>query len=88
MNLPEKELLRPEEVADYFSISKKTVFRWCVEERIKYCKPNGVIRIFRNSVLKLVQKTENTHIESIKEVESKITTVHKGRRIISKGISK
>ncbi|HAP66877.1 MAG TPA: hypothetical protein DCQ99_03490 [Nitrospinae bacterium] len=86
MNLPDKEILRPQEVADYFSVSKRTIFRWCIEEKIKYCKPNGVIRIFRNSVLELVQKTENAHIESIKEVESKITASHKGRRIISKGI--
>ena len=83
--LPEKELLRPDEVAKYFSVSERTIQRWCVEERLKYCKPNGILRIFRVSVMELVEKTQNAHIETIKEVEAKIKKVFKPSLAKSRG---
>ena len=83
--LPERELLRPDEVAKYFSVSERTIQRWCVEERLKYCKPNGILRIFRVSVMELVEKTQNAHIETIKEVEAKIKKVFKPSLAKSRG---
>ena len=70
--LPDKDLLRPNEVAEYFSVSKRTIYQWCMEEKFKYCKPNGLLRIFRQSVLDLIEKTKNAHIESIEKVGIKI----------------
>lgn len=50
--LPEKELLRPDEVAEYFSLHVKTIYRWIAEKRIDAVKigPFKVLRIRRNSV--------------------------------------
>jgi len=73
--LPDRDLLRPDEVAIYFSVSERTIQRWCIDEKLEYCKPNGMLRIFRKSVLELVEKTKNAHIEPIEEVEAKIKKV-------------
>lgn len=87
--LPDRKYVRPEQVAEYFDVDVRTVRRWCYEEprKLEYCKPNGVLRIVRDSVILLEKKTKNIPIESEQEVEAKIKAAsHKGRRIISKGI--
>lgn len=52
--LPNKELLRVDEVADYLRISRSTVYLWIqhgiLSDVEKYT--NGVVRIPRESVLK------------------------------------
>lgn len=50
--LPEKELLRPDEVAEYFSLHVKTIYRWIAEKKIEAVKigPFRAIRIRRNAV--------------------------------------
>jgi excisionase family DNA binding protein len=58
IKLPEKELLRPDEVAAYFSVSIRTVYRWVDEGKFKTSKPSyKVLRIFRKSVLNLLEST-------------------------------
>ncbi len=52
-DLPNKELLRVEEVADYFSVTKKTIYLWIDHDHLKAEKIAGsVVRITRESVLK------------------------------------
>lgn len=57
-DLPDKTLLRVDEVARFFSVSPKTIYVWCDIGALKACKPGGSsLRIFRKSVLELVKKT-------------------------------
>ena len=56
--LPNKELLRPGEVADYFSVTKKTIYRWVDEGKIDATKVAGrTLRIPRDSLLKIQDDT-------------------------------
>ncbi len=55
--LPQKSLLRPDEVARFFSVSLKTIYRWHEMGLIEGTKLKKVLRIYRDSVLRLV--TEN-----------------------------
>lgn len=54
-DLPMKTLLTPDEVAKFFSVSKQTVYNWCADGTVASCKPNGVLRVYRASVMKLMQ---------------------------------
>lgn len=58
MHLPEKELLRPDEVADYLRIHRRSVYRMVDEEILKSQKILNRIRIFRESVVDLVNKCD------------------------------
>jgi excisionase family DNA binding protein len=49
--LPEKELLRPDEVAAYLSLSVKTIYGWIAEGKLPAKKVFGTLRIPRESVL-------------------------------------
>ena len=52
--LPNKELLRPDEVAEYFSVSVKTIYRWIDEGKVPAVKvAQSVIRIERKAALNL-----------------------------------
>jgi excisionase family DNA binding protein len=52
-DLPNKELLRVEEVAEYFSVTKKTIYLWIEHGHLDADKIAGsVIRITRTSVMK------------------------------------
>ena len=50
--LPQKELLRPDEVAAYFSVTVRTVRRWIGEGKLKAVRVFGVTRIPRKEVVK------------------------------------
>ena len=50
--LPNKELLRPDEVAAYFSVTVRTVRRWIGEGKLKAVRVFGVTRIPRKEVVK------------------------------------
>ena len=50
--LPNKELLRPDEVAVYFSVTVRTVRRWIGEGKLKAVRVFGVTRIPRKEVVK------------------------------------
>jgi excisionase family DNA binding protein len=52
-SLPNKDLLRVDEVAEYLGVSERTVRRWCGEGRLFFFQacPKCGIRIKRLSVL-------------------------------------
>jgi excisionase family DNA binding protein len=51
--LPEKNLLRPAEVAEYFSVTKRTVYLWIAEKKLDTeLTPGGSLRIKRESILR------------------------------------
>jgi excisionase family DNA binding protein len=51
--LPEKNLLRPGEVAEYFSVTKRTVYLWIAEKKLDTeLTPGGSLRIKRESILR------------------------------------
>jgi excisionase family DNA binding protein len=58
-NLPGKDLFRPEEVAAYFSVSRKTIYAWVEIGKLNGCSPNGgSLRIFRESILALMKDSQ------------------------------
>ena len=57
-DLPNKTLLRPDEVALFLSVSLKTVYRWYRAGVIDGTKVKRSLRIFRNSIIKLVDEDE------------------------------
>jgi excisionase family DNA binding protein len=56
--LPDKELLRVDEVAEYFGVSRKTIYNWVDMGKLQGCNPNGgSLRIFRQSVVVLIRES-------------------------------
>lgn len=54
--LPQKELLRPDEVAVYLNISRSTVYRWIEEGKLPAKKVGEkLIRIPRKALVNLVR---------------------------------
>jgi excisionase family DNA binding protein len=53
-DLPRKTLLRPDEVALFMSVSLKTVYRWYRAGLVEGAKVQRSLRIYRDSVLKLI----------------------------------
>jgi hypothetical protein len=82
ITLPEKELLTPGEVADYFSVSSKTVYSWCGMGMLLCTKLNGTLRIFRTSVIAM--RDDNTQNGDC-ETPQKVTIPVKKRRVLSGG---
>jgi excisionase family DNA binding protein len=57
--LPKKDLLRPDEVAAYFSISRRTIYAWIDQGKLQAFKVGGSLRIAAEAVEKLlVSKAE------------------------------
>ena len=54
-DLPRKTLLRPAEVAVFLSVSLKTIYRWYRAGVLNGTKVNGIVRIYRDSVLRLIR---------------------------------
>ncbi len=51
MDLPNKGLLRPDEVAEYFSVTRRTIYNWIDSGRLDAVKVSGtIIRITRESI--------------------------------------
>lgn len=50
--LPEKELLRPDEIADFWRVDVKTVYRWIDLGIIPAEKKGGTIRVRRTEAEK------------------------------------
>jgi excisionase family DNA binding protein len=58
--LPEKELLRPDEVAKYFSLALSTIYTWIDTGKLEAVKLAGkTIRIKREVVIELQKSTLN-----------------------------
>ena len=51
-NIPSGTLLTPDEVAVYFSVSRKTVYRWCDMGLIDCVKVGRVVRIHGKSIVR------------------------------------
>lgn len=49
-SLPNKELLRVDEVADYFDVSRSTIYLWIDHGILVAEKYRGIIRVPRESV--------------------------------------
>ena len=58
-DLPHKTLLRPDEVAIFLSVSLKTVYRWYRSGLIEGTKVKRSLRIYRDSILKLIDGDES-----------------------------
>jgi len=57
MTLPNRELLRVDEVADYLRVTNRTIYRWISLGELEAKKVKTRIRISRNSVLKIEKST-------------------------------
>ncbi len=55
-SLPQKDILRPDEVASYYRVSIQTVRRWIWEGKLKAIKVGGVIRIHYKEALKIEKR--------------------------------
>jgi excisionase family DNA binding protein len=58
-DLPHKTLLRPDEVAIFLSVSLKTVYRWYRSGLIEGIKVKRSLRIYRDSILRLIDSNES-----------------------------
>jgi len=55
-NLPDKAYYRPDEIADFFRVSKKTVYNWIETGRLAATKIAGTsVRIPREALQDIVQ---------------------------------
>ncbi|GEM_PF-4338098 len=88
-SIPNRQLLRVEEVADLLVVTKMTIYRWYDEDKLKGIKINGVLRIYRQSVVETIQNGNGKKAdhETVEEVERKLKESSvKSRRVISKGV--
>lgn len=53
-SLPPRELLRVDEVAHFFQVTRRTVYNWYNSDRLQGVHLRGVLRIYRDSVIKLI----------------------------------
>lgn len=58
-DLPEKSLLRPEEIAGFLSVSLLTVYRWYEMRLIQGTRLNRSVRICTESVIRQVKERQN-----------------------------
>lgn len=58
IELTDKQLYRPDEVAEILKVNRQTVYNWCEEGKLKSYKIGGVLRIDGESILKIMQKKE------------------------------
>lgn len=57
LELPEKKLLRPDEVATYFSVSRSTIYLWVEHGQLEAAKlTDGVLRVTLDSVKAFEQR--------------------------------
>ncbi len=63
-DFPDKTLLRPDEVAAFFRVSVKTVYRWCAKGDLHGIRLKRSLRIYRQSVLEFVAKGRSEVVRS------------------------
>jgi len=57
MHLPEKAFLRVDEVADFYSVTPQSVYRWIKAGKMKAVKVAGSVRVSRGEVLCVIEDT-------------------------------
>jgi len=62
--LPNKIYFRPDEVADYFSVSLRTIYYWCDIGIIESIKISGSVRIHRDKIKEFEQNSDRFNILS------------------------
>ncbi len=62
-DLPNRELLRVEEVATYFGVAKSTIYLWIDHGILKAEKYHGTIRVPRESVQNCRMESKMTPLE-------------------------
>lgn len=66
MPLPEKDLLRVEEVATYFDVSQRTIYLWVEHGKLEGRKlARNVLRITRSSVISCTFRHPNGDEEAV-----------------------
>ena len=57
--LPEKKRFRPDEVADFFKVTRKTIYSWILKGKLRSVrKENGEMRIELKDIHELMFKTQ------------------------------
>jgi excisionase family DNA binding protein len=59
-DIPNRQLLRPTEVATFLGVSTKTVYRWCDMGLIESVKLNGSIRVLRDSLVNFLDDSRQS----------------------------
>jgi excisionase family DNA binding protein len=57
--LPNRMLLRPQEVAVFMNVSSRTIYRWYEIGIIQGTRLNRSVRIFRDSVVNWIEAQKN-----------------------------
>ena len=74
--------LRIDEVAMFFSVTKRTIYTWYMSDHLSGCNINGKIRIYRKSVIDLVisNNGKKNGLGNSIEIEEKIHKTDKTTR--------
>lgn len=84
--LPDKPLLRIDQVADFFGVTKKTIYSW-YPDKLQGINVNGVIRIYRVSVEELVKKNHaRKNGDDSGDAVTQTINTPRGRRVLSVGV--
>ena len=55
IDIPKKDLFRPEEVSKLLTVSRATIYRWLNEGRLPYVRIAGrLIRVQRTAILEII----------------------------------
>lgn len=54
IDLPLKKTLRPDEIAAFLSLSRRTVYRWIKAGRLPSLRLGGSVRVLREDLIKAV----------------------------------
>ena len=61
IDIPEKRLFRPDEVAKIFDVSVKTVYNWCDCGKLEFMRVAGrTMRIERDCIIKIIRISDET----------------------------
>jgi excisionase family DNA binding protein len=54
IDLPLKKTLRPDEIAAFLSLSRRTVYRWIKAGRLPSLRLGGAVRVLRDDLIKAI----------------------------------
>lgn len=87
-SIPDRQLLRPDEVAEVFQVKKRTVYSW-YPEKLKGTNLSGTLRLYRYSVIEMLLSGsgKKTDEETEQEVEAEMrkTAVSRLKQSARKG---